>query len=221
MSAKRQHSLQGEEQETGSLDATANAGQTEGRSLGQSAEPQLPTKASLERSKPQTSVQQKAQMLQTADLRNMIPEPMDYSEVIPTWTHVFSQFYQTKNELDILGVMTEIHSSFVRHHDIMKKVDSKQLDIALNLSPLELGSRASLGLHDLIYQKDIFRMMAVVGTTCLRWEVFRQRQERYMSSLSLQSSAEQTEEDLELASRQSRCSQFFRVVKSKSEVVYG
>ena len=63
-------------------------------------------------------------------------------------------------------------------------------------------------------------MMTVVGTTCLRWEDFRQRQERYMRSLHQQSPGEHTEEDMESGSKPSKGSQYFRVIKSKTEVVY-
>lgn len=90
----------------------------------------------------------KQQMCLTSDMKLIIPEPMDYSEHIPNWNHVFSEFYFLKgSELDVLSTMrevgfrlTKIQGIFIRHNDIVKKIDNKLLDIAFNLSPLELGS---------------------------------------------------------------------------------
>ena len=83
--------------------------------------------------------QAKLLMSQTGDLRALIPEPLDYSDSIPTWTHLFSQLYHQKSEIDLPGVMRDIKSIYMRQTDIIQKIDSKLLDIAFSLSPLELG----------------------------------------------------------------------------------
>lgn len=73
----------------------------------------------------------------------------------------------------------------------------------------------------MIYQKDIFRMMEVVNKTCLNWETFRTRQEIYLNSFSRQENSiknnHQSSETV-LALEKENKSQFFRVVKSKTEV---
>lgn len=50
------------------------------------------------------------QMMETADLRSLLPDPMDYSDQIPTWNHLFSETYCHKSgyDPDILGVMRDV-----------------------------------------------------------------------------------------------------------------
>lgn len=74
-------------------------------------------------------------------------------------------------------------------------------------------------MHDMIYQTDIFRMMGFVNKTCLNWEVYRNRQERYLSLLNRQEQegASVNFESDALVERAHQ-NQFFRVVKSKTEV---
>jgi hypothetical protein len=74
-------------------------------------------------------------------------------------------------------------------------------------------------MHDLIYQNDISRMMGFVNKTCLDWESFRHRQEQFLSLQNRQ----QTENgmvdiDGDMKRENNSKNQFFRVVKSKTEV---
>lgn len=53
-----------------------------------------------------------AQMRSTADLRSLLPAPLDYSDSVPTWGHLFSETYCHKQnqEADILGAMRDVSS---------------------------------------------------------------------------------------------------------------
>jgi hypothetical protein len=50
------------------------------------------------------------QMRSTSDLRSLLPEPMDYSDSIPTWAHLFSETYGHKENIepDIVGAMRDV-----------------------------------------------------------------------------------------------------------------
>lgn len=70
----------------------------------------------------------------------------------------------------------------------------------------------------MIYQNDKIKMMNFLSKTCIKWDVYRTRQERYLKLMN-------KEEDLEPAAEEEMTqnkeeSQFFRVVKSKTEVIY-
>jgi hypothetical protein len=76
-------------------------------------------------------------------------------------------------------------------------------------------------MHDLIYQSDIFKMMGFVSRTCIKWDVYRTRQERFLKLLNKDESDEEAEPDsaAEMGEKSSE-NQFFRVVKSKTEVIF-
>lgn len=61
------------------------------------------------------------QMLETGDLRTLLPEPLDYSDQIPTWNHVFSETYchKTGYDPDILGVMREVIKTNCRYIQLL------------------------------------------------------------------------------------------------------
>lgn len=80
----------------------------------------------------------------------------------------------------------------------------------------------------MIYQNDVFRMMNFVSKTCLNWATFKKRQEIYLSTFNKEETISE-EPELNLPEGQeSSCAviqtrpscnhQFFRVVKSKTEV---
>lgn len=70
-------------------------------------------------------------------------------------------------------------------------------------------------MHDMIYQTDICKMINFVSKTCIKWDVYKARQERY---LSLMHSQEDGGADEAESPQPSQDNQFFRVVKSKTEV---
>jgi hypothetical protein len=77
-------------------------------------------------------------------------------------------------------------------------------------------------MHDHIYQNDIFKLMNIVSDTALKWEQVRGRQEIYMNKVSGadESDDECTDQKASPLSTSERINQhqYFRVVKSKTEV---
>lgn len=73
-------------------------------------------------------------------------------------------------------------------------------------------------MHDMIYQNDKLKMMNFVSRTCIKWDTYRTRQERYLRLMNKEDDIEEVPEDEVVAKVPE--SQFFRVVKSKTEVIY-
>lgn len=73
-------------------------------------------------------------------------------------------------------------------------------------------------MHDMIYQNDKLKMMNFVSRTCIKWDTYRTRQERYLRLMNKEDDIEEVPEEEVVSSVPE--SQFFRVVKSKTEVNY-
>lgn len=90
-------------------------------------------------------------------------------------------------------------------------------------------------MHDLIYKQDKNKLLGYISKTCIKWETYRNRQEVYLKTLDHCEDVEEVENEDEsdheelaepgaalvkpVNTQPHRQKQFFRVVKSKTEVV--
>lgn len=90
-------------------------------------------------------------------------------------------------------------------------------------------------MHDLIYKQDKNKLLSYISKTCIKWETYRNRQEVYLKTLDHREDVEEVENEDEsdheepveeravvakpATAQTHRQKQFFRVVKSKTEVV--